>query len=960
MRVEQWRRVSQLFEAVLERPEHERRAFIATECEGDDALRRELESLLGQEDRDGPLDHPVYVAGDLMPEENALTEGAIVGVYRVEGTLGSGGMGEVYRARDTKLGRCVALKVLPSRFAADPERLARFQREAQTLAALNDSHIGAIYGIEEDGAVRALVLELVEGDTLEDRISRSPLHIDEALPIARQIVDALQAAHDRGVIHRDLKPSNIKISPDGSVKVLDFGLARLTQQDAVDQTDATLSPTSPAVVTAAGMILGTAAYMAPEQAKGRLADTRSDIWGFGCVLFEMLTGRRAFAGEEVAETLAVVLRGEPDWTVLPPDTPASVAGLLRKCLTKNPRERLQHIGDARFDLSAADGPSTSRRPSTTRWRERFSWAVAAIALAALVVVASRGAAPSALEPETHVEILATATTDPASLAISSDGRTVVYLAGDDRVQSLWIRSLDQAAARQLPNTQGASNPFWSPDGRSIGFFADQALKRIDVETGTVQTLVRTSGNNRGGAWNRDNVIVFVPTSGYPMQRIPAAGGEATRVFNMRAGAPSTPLRVSLAFPHFLPDDQHVLCLGQDERGRTGIYLFDLGGSSFKRLFDSDSAAVVMGNEILFVRSGSLLAQRFDAARPDAPGNPYRIADRMFVNREGKAALTASAQGSLVYRNDVPEERRQLTWIDRTGRRAGTVGDSHTTSVSLNPSLSPDEKRLAVSLATPGTSGNREIWVFDLARGIGNRLTDNSGADGTPVWLPGSQAIIFGRDARTLLKKAATTISAPEEIIARTGPRDRAAVASDVSRDGRYILLRFPDQRNGFDIRARDLRRQAERSFPVVETQFDELDAQFSPDGRWIAYQSNKTGRFEIYLQPFPESGNRDIRVSTNGGVQVRWRADGTELFYVTLDGTLMVAPIRFQQASNIVDAGPPVALFPANLGNVLAFGGGRQQYVVSSDGQRFLMNALVPSPASAPIKLILNRVPGPR
>ena len=692
---ERWQHVSRVFEAALERPAEERSAFVAATCDGDEALRREVESLLAQEERHGPFDRPVYLPDALTADPAALSAGTDVGPYQVEAIIGGGGMGEVYRARDTQLGRLVALKVLPRPFASNPERLSRFQREAQTLATLNHPHIGAIYGIEHAGDVRALVLELVEGDTLADRIARGALPLEDALPIARQITGALQAAHERGVVHRDLKPSNIKISPDGVVKVLDFGLARLSQQDGVELTDATVSPTmaSPPVITAAGMILGTAAYMAPEQAKGRPADTRGDIWAFGCVLFEMLTGARAFRGEDVAETLAAVLRSEPDFSALPASTPASIRSLVQKCLVKNPRERLQHIGDARFDLNETsdERPTAVKRERSAR-REWLAWAVAAVALAASGLLAYRASKPSQAE-ETHVELITSATSDPAGLALSPDGRTVAYVADGDAGAALRIRSLDSASERVLPNTQGAENPFWSPDGRAIGFFADQALKRIDVETGTVQMLARTSGGNRGGTWTRDNVILFIPTTGSPLYRISAAGGEATPII-------SPPFRnrgTLLESPHALPDGRRFLCFSANEDGY-GAYIGDVDGSYLTHLVDSDSAPVVLSGQLLFVRGGALLTQAFDPDRRKVSGTPQKIADRVFVDTRAHAAIAVSSTGSLVYRSDVPEERRQFTWVNRKGALLQTVGEPLATSEASTPALSRDDTRVAVQFA----------------------------------------------------------------------------------------------------------------------------------------------------------------------------------------------------------------------------------------------------------------------
>ena len=632
-----WRRIEEIYEAALERVPVERDAFLASACGEDEQLRRDVERLIAANDQAGDfLASPAWdiapsalVSGKMTDNVAMSLAGRQVGHYRILGPLGSGGMGEVYRAHDSTLNREVALKVLPDVFAFNPDRLARFTREAHVLASLNHPNIAAIYGFEHTGDVKAIVLELVEGPTLADRIALGRITLDEALPIARQIADALEAAHERGIVHRDLKPANIKVRADGMVKVLDFGLAKALEGDSIVGAAETQSPTVPrTVVTADGIVVGTAPYMAPEQARGKPADKRADLWAFGCVLYEMLTGRRTFAGDDTSETLAAVLKDEPDWRALSTETPVSIRRLLRRCLVKDPKGRVADASIARIEIDEALSGATDVHAAATtlQGRERFVWAsvltvVAALAVAALVW-SLRSAPPAG---EIRLDIATPPTADPGSLAISPDGRKIVFVATSDGVSKLWLRSLESSIAAPLAGTDGAEAPFWSPDSRAIGFFTttDGQLKRIDIDTRSLKVL----GNvplGTGGTWNQDGTILFSHLAGGTgIFRISETGGEPSAV--TRSGGASEP---SHQFPQFLPDGRHFLYYTLDAKP-PGVHVGQLDGAETKRLLDADSPAVFAPpGYLLFLRQGTLFAHAFDPVRLELTGNPFRVADQL--------------------------------------------------------------------------------------------------------------------------------------------------------------------------------------------------------------------------------------------------------------------------------------------------------------------------------------------
>ena len=891
----------------------------------------------------------------------ALTPGSRLGVYQITAPLGEGGMGQVWRATDTTLGRQVAIKSLPDAFAADPERLARFEREAKTLAALNHPHIAAIYGFEKSAGTHALVMELVEGDDLSQRIARGAIPLDEALPIAKQIAEALEAAHEQGIIHRDLKPANIKVRADGTVKVLDFGLAKALDPAAASSPEAMNSPTitSPAM-TQAGMILGTAAYMAPEQARGQMVDRRADIWAFGAVLFEVLTRRRAFGGDDVAETLANVINKEPAWDALPATVPARVVQVLRVCLRKDPKQRGQAIGDVRLALDGAfetAAPLTTASATASASRGRLPWmvatATAVVGMIALAIPAVRylRQAPPPSPPETRLDLVTPATDQPASLALSPDGRQIVFVASGDATSRLWLRSLAATTAQPLAATEGALYPFWSPDGRSIGFFTGGQLKRIDLGGGAPQT-VAPSSSVFGGSWNADGVILFAPTSAGPLLRVPASGGPAVAVTTLAR-------QNSHRFPSFLPDGRHFLFYATGTPDSRGIYLGTLDAPDTHRLTAADAAGVYWASPsapdagwLLWVRAGTLVAQRMDVALAALTGDPVTLADAVAVDAAPNvAAVSVSASGLVAYRSGAGS-RRQLTWVDRSGQALGPLGAPDENGLLFTPSVSPDGQRVAVARTM---QGNLDLWLLEGPRM--SRFTFDAAQDQFPVWSPDGTRIAFASNRAgtyDLYQKAAGGAGSEEVLVA--SPQTK--VPNDWSADGRFLLYHSIDPQTNRDLWVLPL--EGDRTpWVFLKTPFDDRNGTFSPDGRLVAYQSNESGRDEIYIRPFagPAASGASAspvggqwQVSTAGGVFARWRRDGRELYYLAPTGAMMAAPIAV--TGTTLAPGAPVALFPTRIVGGGADTGLARQYDVTRDG-RFLINTVLDA-APSPITLLMN------
>jgi serine/threonine protein kinase/Tol biopolymer transport system component len=898
----------------------------------------------------------------------ALAPGTRLGVYDIVAQIGEGGMGVVYRAHDTRLHRDVALKVLPDLFATDSDRLARFNREAQTLASLNHPNIAHIHGLEESGGVRALVMELVEGDDLSQRLGRGAMPIDEALTIAKQIAEALEAAHQRGIIHRDLKPANIKLRPDGTVKVLDFGLAKALapEQDPASPTPPSQSPTitSPAMLTGLGIVLGTAAYMSPEQAKGREADKRSDIWAFGCVLYEMLTGRRPFDGEDTTDVLGAVVRLEPAWEALPPNVPTPVRTLLRQCLLKDQRQRVGDIAAVRFvlDHHASLAPAV---PVTLR-SHRIAWLVAALSILAMIATAVvalqmiRSGAPasdplqfSISPPEKTVFGGPTAggTGRAAQLAISPDGRNIAFVAGAQAAFQIWLRPLASQEARPIQGTEGAAFPFWSPDSQFVGFFAEGKLKKVAIAGGPPVELA-DAANGRGGSWSRDNVIVFDRALGSGLFRVSSGGGVPAPVTALAEGEDAH------RWPHFLPDGTHFFytavtgtCCPATTPGTIKIGSLNQDEPA-TALLQADSSATYAFNRLLFTRDPMLMAVPFDPDRRQLAGEAVPLIARVSTEGSRYVSASVSANGTLVYSSG-GSMNTELTWFDRAGKILGTLGDGW---LNVNLSLSPDERHVALALRS-GRADNIDIWTIDVARNLRNRVTSDARPEGWPVWSPTGTHIVFGRAVQGLggppetarLMQTAVNETAVKELFEAVGtpsrpcgPRLCLLMPSDWSSDGRFVLYTFGGTfPSTSDIWALPLSGER-KPFPVIETEFSEAQGTLSPDGRWIAYTSDETGQPNVHIQPFLRAGGKQ-RISPNGGRNPHWRGDGKELFYLDAAGTMTAVPIDLTDGSA---AGLPKALFPAGVVST------NNMYSVTKDGQRFLVNRN--AAVSTPLTVIVN------
>ena len=898
-----------------------------------------------------------------------LQAGGRRGNYEIVALLGTGGMGEVYRARDTKLNREVALKVLPELMARDSQRMARFEREAKTLASLNHSNIAAIYGLEASNGVPALVMELVEGETLEERIARSSsarsssgngragLQMDDCLNIAKQIAEALEYAHERGVIHRDLKPANVKITPEGAVKVLDFGLAKVLSNDDSASLDPSNSPTISVMATQTGIILGTAAYMPPEQAKGKQVDRRADIWAFGCVLYEMLSGKKPFEGETITDIIAAVVTRDPDWWLLPESTPPAAQRLLRRCLQKDPKKRLQAIGDARIaieemlsgEASEADAaiyggaiPDAGRR---SRLRCALPWAFGATIFTTIVFASI--AAWFALQPKPARKMIQFSVAAPentesfrgGAISLSPDGRYLAFVAqkNTSTAAALWVRALDSLTATEIPGTEGAFLPFWSPDSQWIGFGSSDKLKKVSVSDGALQTLCDAPGYF-GGTLNSDGVILFSGNLS-KLYQVPATGGTPTLV----AAPDAAQKQTRFGLPQFLPDGRHFVAVvgvvGIGNSVQYSIATGSLDSKTVKPLVQADSYAVYTSpGELLYLEQNTLMARPFSARRLRFTGSAVRVAQNVGTI-DGYGYLFASAAGVLAYQTVPALDTNQMTWFNRDGKKLGTVGQP---GVYATPALSPDGTKLAVAV---GLHPKTDIWVYDLKRGTASRLTFNAAYDVNPVWSPDGSQVLFSSTrslAWGIFKKAADGLGSTEPVL-DSGKQDKSL--NDLTSDGRYAIydtVQGPTQLWALPLFG------DRKPFAFVLGYFGAGSAQFSPNGHYIAYASGETGRNEVYVQTFPQHTGR-WEISTAGGAEPMWRRDGKELYYLTPDEKLMAVDVN--TTSSTFQAGNPKELFKPQLVPMSYF---RNIYVPSPDGQRFLMATPVSETKPEPITVVVN------
>jgi serine/threonine-protein kinase len=869
----------------------------------------------------------------------ALTPGTRLGAYEILLLIGSGGMGEVYRARDSKLGRDVAFKILPEALA-DPDRIARFEREAKTLAALNQPHIAQIYGLEESNGVRALAMELVDGPTLADRIAQGPIPLDEVLPIAKQIAEALEAAHEQGIIHRDLKPANIKVRPDGTTKILDFGLAKAFDTVTTAGTGATMSPTLSIHATQAGIILGTAAYMAPEQARGKALDKRADIWTFGCVLFEMLTGRRAFEGDDISTTLASVLKTDPDWQALPPATAPGLRRLLGRCLRKDPKERLRDIGDARIvidDMLSGVGtevaaPATIHR--APRWRRVVIPVATGLAMslgsAGLVWVAMRS--PVAPRRVSRLEITtpsgaALGVDGPVTrdLAISPDGSRLIYIGSHGGV---FVRLLDQLDATPLVRTVGPRDPFVSPDGQWVGF-ADEntTLKRVPITGGPALPVAKLNNNSRGATWAPDGTIIFATSGTGTLQRVSASGGEPVA---LTRPDPSQG-EANHLWPEILPGGQAVLFTILPTRGgldAASIAVLDLRtGRKTVLLRGGSDAHFVPSGHLVYAAAGALRAVGFDLARLTVVGTSIPVVPQVLTTARGAADAVLARDGTLVYvsGNAGTGAERTLVWVDRQGRETPIGAPPR---AYMYPRVSPDGRRVAVS----AFDQQLDIWLWTLPGGPLTPVTFDPSFDAYPVWTPRGDRLLFSSNRRG----SGNLYTMPADGTGTVEPLTESPnrqTASAITPDGRRLVFSelFPD--TGEDIMAVEVDGQRQIT-PLLKTANDERNGTVSSDGRWLAYEADDTGAFEIYVRPYPNVNSAVWQVSTGGGRQPLWAHTGRELFYRAPDGALMRVAVASGPTWTVTT---PTNLLEGRYWAPPTGGSFARTYDIAPGDQRFLM-----------------------
>jgi len=879
-----------------------------------------------------------------------LASGDRLGPYEIVAPLGAGGMGEVYRARDSKLKREVAIKVLPADVASDRERLARFQREAEVLASLNHPHIAHVYGIEEN----ALVMELVEGEDLSQRISHGAIPLDEALPIAKQIAEALEAAHDAGIIHRDLKPANVKVREDGTVKVLDFGLAKAAGQDLKTSgpQDLAQSPTitSPAM-TMRGVILGTAAYMSPEQAKGKAVDKRADIWAFGCVLFEMLTGKRAFKGDDVTDIITSVMRDTPDWSALPAQTPIAIRTLLKRCLERDARRRLRDIGDARFETEAT-GPNDGEvmaSPAVAAGRRNGLIALAAIAGAIIGASISIPAyrwtmpAPAAARP-TRFTIEPDAVSRTGSgrdIAISHDGSLVAFVNSGG---ALMLRSLTEAQSKPLNGTEGGRAPFFSPDGSWVGFVdATGTLKKASTTGAVTVAITPLDGALRGATWLPDDTIIFAtgdPTTG--LLRVAAGGGTPQTLTT-----PSQHNDLDHWWPHAIEGRNAVLfTVTPGAAGTASTAMLDLGNGRITNLLAGASDAQYLSSGYLVFAGGmsnladSLSATPFDLERAKPTGPPVLVAETVSSSFFG-SNYDVSANGTLIYaRNSIRIAGGvTLSWVDRNGVEESLGAPPRN---YFYPRVSPDGTKIALDIRQQES----DIWIWDIVRRTMTRLTTDPRVDRFPAWTRDSRAVIYTSDREdgpNVFRQSITSTDPPQRL--SSGPSSKAVMS--VTPDGGSVIVR--ETSPNYNLMLLPLAGGAGLS-PLVVTPFLEQNGEVSPDGRWMAYEANESGTFQIYVRPFPNVNAGRFQISRESGTQPMWSRDGRELFFRSNDG-IMSAPVR---AGADWTADAPALVFRRRLGPQNAIGGAARAYDMGLDGRLLMTTTVTPDETTGPVITVVT------
>ena len=852
--------------------------------------------------------------------------GTRLGSYEVGAQIGAGGMGEVYEARDTKLGRNVAIKVLPAAFAHDAERIARFQREAKMLAALNHPNIATIYGLEHSDGTHFLVMELVPGETLADRVKADPVPVEEALKIAVQIAEALEAAHEKNIIHRDLKPANVKVTPEGIVKVLDFGLAKAFEGES-GGSDLANSPTLTQAATMQGVILGTAAYMSPEQARGKSVDKRTDIWAFGCVLYEILTGKRVFEGEHTTDILAAVVRAEPDWNQLLPSTPRKIRDLLQRCLQKDRAQRMQSAGDARIEIQEALSSPVAPESAGVVWSRFRGWRLSAVlGLAALVGAAVVAIAALYLRPAPTPKLVSRmvidlppgdhlAALDYPAIGISPDGTELAYVAIHAGTRQIFLRALDSLEAKPLAGTEGANTPFFSPDGQWLGFFAGGRLKKISVSGGGGAQTLGTAGNPLGATWTGKGTIIFAGTTASLLQLIPEAGGPPQAVTRLEKG------EISHGLPEMLPAGKAVLFAAGAGGVDTRIVAQSLSSGERHDLVPGGTAPrYAASGHLIYWQGGNLMAAPFDGRQLQITGPPVTVTQG--VQRAGNfggVQYALSGTGSLAYVPGAAQEAERLVWVSRNGTEQ-SFGPPH---AYMWPQLSPDGRHVGVTIGEL----ERQVMVYDFARETLSRFTFEGSTSQLAVWTPDGKRIVLASN------REGPTLNLFWQSADRSGALERlttseyALAPKSFSPDGKLLAYVEINPNTGYDIwvlRLSDLKAQ-----PWLQTPFNESVPQFSPDGHWLAYISDESGIYEVYAQPYPGPGGK-YQISTEGGTEPVWNPNGKELFYRNSD-KMMAVDVATQPGFSV---GKPRILFQ---GQYVPTSATFPYYDVSRDGQRFLM-----------------------
>ncbi len=886
-----------------------------------------------------------------------LASGTRLGPYEILGALGAGGMGEVYKARDTRLDRSVAIKVLPPEFATDSSLLARFEREARAVAALDHPHICGIHDVGEANGLHYLVMPCLDGQTLAARLEKGAVPLDQALTIATQIADALDKAHRQGIVHRDLKPANIMLTKTGA-KLLDFGVAKLRAPDGPISMSGMTRLATTSFETDRGTILGTVHYMAPEQVEGKEADARSDIWALGVILYEMTSGIRPFTGATPASVIGSILKDEPPrLSIAQPLAPPSLDRVVTTSLAKDPDDRQQTARDLlrelRWVTEGADrigrdtGAQAKARPS------RVLVGVLGVAAAAATIFAGiawlRPERPAPIRDVrflVHPERGSTFSTPPASVvapqfAISYDGSALAYVATSNGRAMVWVRPLDSALAQVVPGTEDASHPFWSPDGRSLGFFSQGKFKTVSISGGAQVVRTIAALDSRGGAWAPDGTILISPGSASGLMRVTTDGSVQPTLLLDRA----TLVR-SHRWPSFLPDGRHfVFVLRSPDVNKRGIYLAALGSDATTRLVEGDWGAAGVDDQLLFIRGRTLLAQTLDVANRRVIGEPTPLLSGIGVSSNGYSGFSISRNGTLAYSEPWPAQG-ELVWFSRDGRQIGDPITPLADYVSF--SSSPDWSRLAMSRVDP-LIGTGDIWLNDFRTRVTSRLTTDPFHDGRVVWSPDGSRIVFSsnRSGINALYSKAADGSQAEELIFEDAAERGNALPTDYSRDGSYVLFGNVSSSSSFDLWVLSMGRSP-RAELVLQSEFNEYNAKLSPDGQWMAYVSEETGAPQVIVQSFPK-GELRRQVSSRGGTEPQWRADGQELYFLDADGMLMAVSVSLRPTFK---SGVPAPLFPTRV--PVGANPYRQHYLPYADGQRFLVNTAPPNVAAPAIHVVLD------